>query len=158
MRGPADVDAFWYGEGMDDNKLRIVAVALVSFVVGAALGGFVAHLATPICHSDPTHQRNDLLAGYALMLSTLEDESQVYKLGLLKRITFDAPPEKISSIMAQASEAATNTLEELERYRQLEPRITQLPETDGFGTDFHAAMKEDSTKILWSIRPSSRSA
>ena len=138
---------------MVDNKVRIVAVALVSLVVGAALGGVVAYSAKPTPHSDPARQRNDLVAGYGLMWSTLEDESQVYKLGLLKRITLDAPPERILSIMGQVSEAANNTLEELARYRELEPRIARLPVADSFGTVLQAAMKEDSTKILLEQSP-----
>jgi len=60
------------------------------------------------------------VAGYGLMWSTLEDEAQIDKLGLLKRITLDAPPERILSIMAQVTKAANNTLEELGRYRELE--------------------------------------
>lgn len=138
---------------MVNSKVRIVAVTLVSLVVGAGLGGVVTYSATPAPRSEPARQRNDLVAGYGLMWSTLEDESQVYKLGLLKRITLDAPPERILSIMGQVSEAANNTLEELGRYRELEPRIARLPETDSFGTVLQAAMKEDSTKILLEHSP-----
>ena len=138
---------------MVDNKVRIVAVALVSLVVGAALGGVVAYSAKPTPRSDPARQRNDLVAGYGLMWSTLEDEAQIDKLGLLKRITLDAPPERILSIMAQVTKAANNTLEELGRYRELKPRIARLPVEDSFGTVLQAAMKEDSTKILLEHSP-----
>ena len=138
---------------MVDNKVRIVAVALVALVVGAALGGVVTYSAKPTPRSDPARLRNDVVAGYGLMWSTLEDEAQIDKLGLLKRITLDAPPERILSIMAQVSKAADNTLAELARYRELEPRIARLPETDSFGTVLQAAMKEDSTKILLEHSP-----
>lgn len=45
---------------------------------------------------------------------------------MLKKLTFDTPPEKILGIIAQVSEAADNTLEELGRYRELPPRIDRL--------------------------------
>jgi hypothetical protein len=138
---------------MVNNKVRIFAVALVSLLVGAALGGAVTYSAKPTPPSDPARQRNDLVAGYGLLWSTLEDEATIDKLGLLKRITLDAPPERILSIMAQVSKAANNTLEELARYRELQPRIARLPVTDSFGTVLQAAMKEDSTKILLEHSP-----
>jgi hypothetical protein len=128
---------------MDRNKVRIVAVALICLVAGAALGAGVAYPA----RSKPI-PRSDLLTAYTLMWSTLEDESGIDKLGLFKKVTLDAPPEKVSSIMAQVSKAADNTLEELERYRKLEPPIKRLPETDSFGTNLRRAMKDDSTKLL----------
>jgi hypothetical protein len=141
-------------QAVGNNKLRIAAIALVSLVAGAAIGGFVAYSEkpTPIPRA-PAQLRNDLLTGYGLMRSTLEDEAAVEKLGLFKRVTLDAPPERVLSIMAQVSKAAANTLEELGRYRALEPAIERLPETDGFGTDLQEAMKEDSTKLLLERSP-----
>ena len=135
---------------MESNKVRIVAVALVSLVAGAALGAVVVYSgrSKPIPRSDPAHRQDDLLTAYTLMWSTLEDESQLDKLGLFKRATLDAPPENVLSIMAEVSKAAGNTLEELERYRKLEPPIKRLPETDSFGTHLRRAMNEDSTKLL----------
>src|SRR6185295_3085377 len=114
------------------------------------LGAVVAYSgrSKPIPRSDPAHRPDDLLTAYALMWSTLEDESQVDKLGVFKKATLDAPPEKVLSIMAQVSKAADNTLEELERYRKLEPPIERLPETDSFGTHLRRAMKDDSTNLL----------
>lgn len=138
---------------MDNNKFKIVATVLVSLVTGAAIGGFVAYAEKPVPRSEPAGLRNDLLTGYRLMWSTLEDESQIDKLGLLKRITFDAPPDNVLRIMAQVSKAADNTLEELERYRALDPPIERLPETDSFGTDLQAAMKEDSKELLLERSP-----
>ena len=136
------------------NKFRIVVV-LVSLVAGTTLGGCAAfpEKPAPIPVNEPARLHNDLLAGYGLMWSTLEDEAQLDKLGLLKRITLDAPPDKVLSIMAQVSKAADNTLEELGRYRALKPAIERLPETDSFGTDLQEAMKEDSTKLLLERSP-----
>lgn len=64
-----------------DNKIGIAAVALASLVVGTARGGYIAHSTRTTGQSDPVRQRNDLVAGYGLLWSTLEDEAQVYKLG-----------------------------------------------------------------------------
>lgn len=140
---------------MDSSKVRIVVIALVSLIAGAAIGGFVAYSEkpTPTPHNEPARLRNDLLTGYGLMWSTLEDEAEVDKLGLFKRITLDAPSESVLSIMAQVSKAADNTLEELARYRALEPAIERLPDTDSFGNSLQQAMKEDSTKLLLERSP-----
>jgi hypothetical protein len=128
---------------MDSKKVRIVALALVCLVAGAALGAVVAYAG----RSKPS-PRSDLSTAYTLMWSTLEDESGIDKLGLFKKVTFDTPPEKVLGIMTQVSKAADNTLEELERYRKLEPSIKRLPEPDSFGTTLQRAMKDDSTKLL----------
>ena len=135
---------------MDSNKVRLAAVALVFLVAGAALGAVVAYSgrSKPTPRSDPAHRQDDLSTAYTLMWSTLEDESEVDKLGLFKKATLDAPPENVLSIMAQISKAADNTLEELDRYRKLAPPIERLPETDSFGTHLRRAMKDDSTKLL----------
>ena len=153
MRAPAKIEAFHCEQAMDSQKIRIVAIALVSLVAGAALGGFVVYSKKPIPHGESADLRNDLLTGYGIMWSTLEDEAQVDKLGLFKRITLDAPSEHVLSIMAQVSKAADNTLEELGRYRALKPAIERLPKTDSFGASLQAAMKEDSTKLLLERSP-----
>ncbi len=129
--------------------------SLLVLMAGSALGGCAAipEQATPVAAREPAGSWIDLLTGYELMRSTLDDEAQLDKLGTLKRVALDKPPDKVLSIMAQISKAAGNTLEELDRYSALKPAIEQLPEKDGFGTELQKAMKEDSTKQLLERSP-----
>jgi len=98
---------------MVDNKVRIVAVALVSLVVVLRLAGSLRTQRSRLLMAIRSVSGTTSWQGNGLMWSTLEDEAQIDKLGLLKRITLDAPPERVLSIMAQVSKAANNTLEEL---------------------------------------------
>lgn len=142
---------------MKANARRtIVLAAAAAFALGGALGWLVAGLVeqqpTEPAHASQKHQ--DLLDAYNLLTTTLEDESNLDRMNLLKTITFDRPPERVQQIMTQVSAAAANTLEQLDRYRELPPRIEKLPKTNAFGDNLQAAMKKHMTSSLTERSPS----
>ena len=136
-------------------KLKVVLVAVASLAIGIALGWMVPHLAQPkpAEQVDTLREHQDLLVAYNLLTTTLEDESKLDRLGFFKAITFDRPPATIRTIMDQVSDAADNTLKQLDRYRELSPRVMKIPKQHGFGDTLQEAMKKDMKSSLMDRSP-----
>jgi hypothetical protein len=136
-------------------KLTVVLVAVASLAIGIGLGWLMPHLAQPIPTEqvDTVREHQDLLVAYNLLTTTLEDESKLDRLGFFKTLTFDRPPETIRTIMGQVSDAADNTLKQLDRFRGLSPRIMKLPKQRGFGDRLQVALKEDIKSSLMDRSP-----
>ena len=107
----------------------------------------------PTEQHDTSRKHQDLLVAYNLLTTTLEDESNLEKLGFFKTITLDRPPETIIKIMEQVSDAADNTLEQLGHFRELSPKIEKLPKKGDFGENLQDAMKEAATSSLMDRSP-----
>lgn len=134
-----------------------MAASALSFLLGGTLGRLVVPGSLPQPteqpHTSQSQEHKDLLDAYTLLTSTLEDEANVDRLNLLKTVTLDRPPERTRQIMNQVSAAAANTLEQLDAYRQLPPRIEKLPKTHAFGDNLQAAMKRHATSSLMERSP-----
>ena len=141
---------------MTTNPRRtIVLVVVASLAIGVAAGWLTARFArrTPAEPVDASREHQELLVAYNLLTRTLEDESQLDRLGFFKTITFDRPPETIRTIMGQVSDAAENTLKQLDGYRGLAPRIAKLPKQHGFGDTLQDAIKKDIKSSLMDRSP-----
>ena len=136
-------------------KLTIVLVAATSLAAGVALGWLGGHITprTPNEPVDPSRAHQELLVAYTLLTTTLEDVSKLDRLGFFKAITLDRPPKTIRTIMGQVSDAADNTLKQLDRYRELSPRIVKLPKQHGFGDTLQEAMKKEMQSSLMDRSP-----
>ena len=141
---------------MTTNPRRTLVLAVVASVaIGVAAGWLTSRLAqrTPTAPVDASRAHQELLVAYSLLTTTLEDESQLDRLGFFKTITFDRPPETIRTIMGQVSDAAENTLKQLDGYRGLSPRIATLPQQHGFGDTLQEALKKDIKSSLMDRSP-----
>jgi hypothetical protein len=136
-------------------KLTVVLVAAASLAAGVVLGWRIGHIAprTPTEPVDASRAQQDLLVAYNLLTTTLEDESELHRLGFFKAITLNRPPATIRTIMGQVSDAADNTLKQLDRYRELSPRLTKLPKQHGFGDTLQDAIKKDMKSSLMDRSP-----
>jgi hypothetical protein len=139
---------------------KVVLIAVASLAIGIALGWLVPHLAprppTEPAATEPadaSREHQDLLVAYNLLTTTLEYESKLDRLGFFKTITLDRPPKTIRAIMKQVSDAADNTLQQLDRYRELSPRIMKLPKQHGFGDTLQDALKKDIKSSLMDRSP-----
>ena len=136
-------------------KLKIGLVAAASLAIGIALGWLAPRLAErkPAEHVDARREHQvDALREHQDP-TTLEDESKLDRLGFFKTITLNRPPETIRTIMGQVSDAADNTLKQLDRYRVLSPRIVKLGKQQGFGDTLQEAMKKDMKSSLMDRSP-----
>jgi len=85
-------------------------------------------------HADPQgaalspEAREDLLTGYTLLANTLDDESNLGKLELFKKLTLDAPNTSIAKLMDDLSHVAEVRAKELAELRRRAPEVTGKPE------------------------------
>jgi hypothetical protein len=133
----------------------IVLAAVASLAVGIAIGWLVPQFArrAPTVSVDASGEHRDLLVAYSLLTTTLEDESKLDRLRFFKTITFDRPPETIRAIMGQVSDAADNTLEQLDHYRGLSPRIMKLSKQHAFGDNLQDALRKEIKSSLMDRSP-----
>jgi hypothetical protein len=146
-------------------KRTVVLVAAASLATGVVLGWLIGHIpprttavavdapGAPAVAVDASRAHQDLLVAYNLLTTTLEDESELDRLGFFKTITFNRPPATIRAIMGQVSDAADNTLKQLDRYRELSPRIMRLPKQHAFGDTLQDAMKKGMKTSLMDRSP-----
>jgi hypothetical protein len=134
-------------------KSSLVAAALLA--AGFAGGWFLAPNAepSPVQHAKAPTTQSDLSVGYDLLTRTLEDESNLGKLGLFKTITFDRPPEAIRELLTEVGDTASKTVEELDRYRKASPPVPRIPKQGGIGDRLQDAIKEQTKSALLERSP-----
>ena len=94
--------------------------------------------------SPTTHQ--DLLMGYTLLENTLNDESKLWALKILKKLTFRATADEVSSTMDRISTSASQRKKELKALRKLLPDVTGTPiKMSSIGDAITSAAKEVGT-------------
>jgi len=94
---------------------------------------------TPMDHQE-------LLIGYTLLSNTLRDESKLWYLQLLKKLTFRATAREISETMDSIANSASARKAELARLRKLPPDVTGTPEKiSAIGDAITVAAKEAGT-------------
>lgn len=71
--------------------------------------------------------RQELLVGYELLANTLDDESNLGKLEIFKKLTLDAPNKSIAKLMDGLSHVAEVRAKELEELRARSPAVTGKP-------------------------------
>jgi len=96
----------------------------------------------------------DLLIGYTLLSDTLRDESKLWALRLLKKLTFRATAREIDAIMDKISTSAGQRKHELAELRKLSPDVSGTPEKmSTIGDAITAAAKDAGTGEMfdWSV-------
>ena len=71
--------------------------------------------------------RQELLVGYELLARTLDDESKLGKLEIVKTLMLDAPNDAIAKQMKRLSDISEKRAGELEDLRRLAPRVSDKP-------------------------------
>lgn len=71
--------------------------------------------------------RQELLVGYELLARTLDDESKLGKLKIVKTLMLDAPKDAIGKQMKRLSDISEKRAGELEELRRLAPRVSDKP-------------------------------
>lgn len=91
-------------------------------------------------------EKQDLLIGYTLLADTLKDESKLWALRWLKKLTIRPTAREIDSIMDKLSSSAHGRKHELQQLRKLAPDVTGTPEKmSTIGDAITAAAKEVGT-------------
>lgn len=134
-------------------KTSLIAVAFLGS--GVALGWALATCTGPddAGPAVASPSRSDLVVGYDLLERTLEDEANLDKLGFLKTITFDRPPESIRELMTEVADIAAETLDQLERHRKAAPPIAKMEKQGGIGDRLQDAIKEQTKSDLLERSP-----
>lgn len=126
------------------SRPLLPALALVALQLGGCdrLQG-----AEPAPPATSSHQ--DLLMGYELLADTLNDESHLRALKLLKKITFRGPVEEVGQAMDVLGKASKRRKEELKALRKLAPDVTAPPAARSpIGDAITAVAKEAGTEEM----------
>ena len=134
-------------------KTSLIAVAFLGG--GVALGLALAPSAVPkdAPPAEAPRSGSDLAVGYDLLERTLADEANLDKLGLLKTLTFDRPPESIRELMTNVADTAAKTLDQLEHHRKASPPVPKMKKQDGIGDRLQDAIKEQTKSDLLERSP-----
>ena len=122
--------------------MPLLLVAVIAFVLGAAAHAYYARRASArpaVSAGDAGDQ--DRQIGYHLLLTTLEDESQLDMLLLAKAVTFAWPAEPVRAMIRDISEAAFEAKRALSDTANDTPPLPSAPLERNFGDLLRASIK-----------------
>ena len=117
----------------------LTTAVLVVALVGA--------LPAPV-EAEPSQNKEDLLVGYSLLAQTLGSEEKLKYLLWLREATFQGPGKEVERLMTLIYEKSGKLSAELEKLRELSPRVTGTPPASPIGDAIQAAAQWNGTKEM----------